>query len=144
VPAQVAVVGERGRSCASCGHKLASKGHYPVTFRCLFGDVPVRVRRLLVCPCQGQSEVKSFGVLNFGDDAVAPELAYVTARFAALTPFGKSRSCCPSCFRSAGRRTTRAQSETGRGGWVKRLCASTHRDGNADRDAVKWPRGDWT
>ena len=80
VPAQVAVVGERGRSCASCGHKLASKGHYPVTFRSLFGDVPVRVRRRLVCPCQGQSEVKSFGVLALGHDAAAPELAYVTAR----------------------------------------------------------------
>ena len=89
VPAQVAVVGERGRSCASCGHKLASKGHYPVTFRSLFGDVPVRVRRRLVCPCQGQSEVKSFGVLDLGHDAVAPELAYVTARYAALAPFGK-------------------------------------------------------
>ncbi len=36
VPAQVAVVGERGRCCPSCGHKLASKGHYPVTFRSLF------------------------------------------------------------------------------------------------------------
>jgi hypothetical protein len=89
VPAQVAVVGERGRTCASCGHKLASKGHYPVTFRSLFGDVPVRVRRLLVCPCQGPGEVKSFGVLDFGHDAVAPELAYVTARYAALAPFGK-------------------------------------------------------
>jgi len=37
VPAQVAVVGERGRSCASCGHKLASKGHYR--------HVPLFVRR---------------------------------------------------------------------------------------------------
>src|SRR3954449_2332036 len=89
VPAQVAAVGERDRSCASCGHKLASKGHYPVTFRSLFGDVPVRVRRLLVCPCQGQSEVKRFGVLDIGHDAVAPELAYVTSRYAALAPFGK-------------------------------------------------------
>jgi hypothetical protein len=89
VPAQVAVAGERRRSCASCGHKLASKGHYPVTFRSLFGDVPVRVRRRLVCPCQGQSEVKSFGVLDLGHDAVAPELTYVTARYAALAPFGK-------------------------------------------------------
>jgi hypothetical protein len=50
VPAQVAVVGERRRCGSSCGHKLASKGHYPVTFRSLFGDVPVRVRRQLVCP----------------------------------------------------------------------------------------------
>jgi len=33
--------------------------------------------------------VKSFGVLDLGHDAVAPELAYVTAQFAAVTPFGK-------------------------------------------------------
>jgi hypothetical protein len=89
VPAQVAVVGEQRRCCSSCGRRLASKGHYPVTFHSLFGDVPVRVRRLLVCPCQGPVEVKSFGVLDLGHDAVAPELAYVTARYAALAPFGK-------------------------------------------------------
>ena len=89
VPAQVAAAGECRRCCSSCGHKLASKGHYPVTFRSLFGDVPVRVRRLLVCPCQGPVEVKSFGVLDLGHDAVAPELAYITARYAALAPFGK-------------------------------------------------------
>ena len=89
VPAQVAVMGERPRCCPSCGHKLASKGHYPVAFRSLFGDVPVRVPRLLVCPCQGPVKVKSFGVLDLGHDGVAPELAYVTARYAALVPFGK-------------------------------------------------------
>ena len=33
--------------------------------------------------------MKSFGVLDFGRDAVAPELAHVTARYAALVPFGK-------------------------------------------------------
>src|SRR5215217_9317896 len=52
-------------------------------------DVPVRVRRLLVCPCQGPGEAKSFAALDLGKDAVAPELAYVTARSAALVPFGK-------------------------------------------------------
>src|SRR3954466_10512429 len=55
----------------------------------LFGDVPVRIRRLLVCPCQGPGEAKSFAALDLGKDAVAPELAYVTAKFAALVPFGK-------------------------------------------------------
>jgi hypothetical protein len=80
---------ERRRCCSCCGRLLASKGYYPVTFRSLFGDVPVRVRRLLVCPCQGPVEVKSFGILDLGHDAVAPELAYVTARYAALVPFGK-------------------------------------------------------
>ncbi|MGI4945781.1 MAG: hypothetical protein ACRYHQ_35350 [Janthinobacterium lividum] len=91
VPAQVAVLSERCRSCVACGRVLASKGHYGARFRSLFGDVPVRVRRLLVCPCQDVSEggAKSFAVLDLGKDGVAPELAYVTARYAALVPFGK-------------------------------------------------------
>jgi hypothetical protein len=88
VPAQVAVVGEHRRWCA-CGRVLASKGHYLAKVRSLFGDVSVRVRRLLVCPCQGPGEAKSFAALDLGQDAVAPELAYVTARYAALVPFGK-------------------------------------------------------
>ncbi len=39
VPAQVAILGECRRSCVACGHTLASKGHYQVRFRSLFGDV---------------------------------------------------------------------------------------------------------
>jgi hypothetical protein len=89
VPAQVMSLGEHRRACVACGSALASKGHYRVRFRSLFGDVPLRVRRLLICPCQGASAVKSSGVLDFGRNTVAPELAYVTARYAALAPFGK-------------------------------------------------------
>jgi hypothetical protein len=89
VPAQVTTIGERRRWCAACEQRLASKGHYRATFHSLFGDVPVRVRRLLVCPCHGPGEPKSFAALDLGGDAVAPELAYVTARYAALLPFGK-------------------------------------------------------
>src|SRR4051812_11642390 len=89
VSAQLAVVGERRRSCATCGRPLASKGHYRATFRSLFGDVPVRVRRLLVCPCHGPGAPKSFAALDLGAGTVAPELAYVTAKLAALAPFGK-------------------------------------------------------
>ena len=88
VSAQVAAVGERRRWCAACGRPLASKGHYRATFRSLFGNVPVRVRRLLVCPCHGPGEPKSFAALDLGAGP-APELAYVTAKFAALAPFGK-------------------------------------------------------
>jgi hypothetical protein len=89
VPAQVTVLNECRRSCVACGSILASKGHYPMRFRSLFGDVPLRVRRLLLCPCQGGSGAKSAAVLNSGGNAVAPELAYITARYAALAPFGK-------------------------------------------------------
>jgi hypothetical protein len=66
VPAQVTVVGERRRSCEARGG----------------------VRRLLACPCQGSGGAKSFAVLDLEAATVAPELAYVTARYAALAPFG--------------------------------------------------------
>ena len=89
VPAQVAALGAHRRSCEACGRVLVSKGHYGATFRSLFGDVPVRIRRRLACPCQGAGGAKSCTVLDLGKDALAPELAYVTARYAALAPFGK-------------------------------------------------------
>ena len=89
VPAQVTIAGEHRRTCAACGRRLASKGHYTATFRSLFGDVPIRVRRLLTCPCQNGGEAKSFAAFDLEAATVAPELAYVTARYAALAPFGK-------------------------------------------------------
>src|SRR3954454_24147360 len=89
VPAQVAASGECRRACEVCGRALASKGHYGATFRSLFGEVPVRVRRRLGCPCRGACEAKRSTVLDLGKGAVAPELAYVTARYAALAPFGQ-------------------------------------------------------
>src|ERR1700710_2980661 len=45
VPAQVTIAGEHRCTCAACGRRLASKGHYTATFRSLFGDMPIRVRR---------------------------------------------------------------------------------------------------
>jgi len=69
--------------------KLVSKGYYAATFRSVFGDVAVRVRRLCVCRCRaGMQEPKSFSALA-ATDGIAPELAYITAKFAALTPFAR-------------------------------------------------------
>ena len=51
--------------------------------------MPVRVRRLLACPCQDSGDAKSVAVLDLEAATVAPELAYVTARYAALAPFGQ-------------------------------------------------------
>jgi hypothetical protein len=89
VPAQATIVGECHCLCAICGHLLASKGYYTATFRSVFGDVPVRVRHLLTCPCQGSEGAKSFAVLDLEAATVAPELAYLTAQYAALAPFGR-------------------------------------------------------
>jgi hypothetical protein len=44
---------------------------------------------MLTCPCQNGGEAKSFAAFDLEAATVAPELAYVTARYAALTPFGK-------------------------------------------------------
>jgi hypothetical protein len=89
VPAQVTIAGEHRCTCAACGRRLASKGYYTATFRSLFGDVPIRVRRLLTCACQNGDVVESFAAFDLEAATVAPELAYVTARYAALAPFGK-------------------------------------------------------
>jgi hypothetical protein len=89
LPAQVTIAGEYRCTCTACGRRLASKRHYTATFRSLFGDVPVRIRRLLACPCQGAGETKNFAAFDLGAATLAPELAYVTARYAALAPFGK-------------------------------------------------------
>ncbi len=82
-------LGERFRWCEQCGTKLLSKGYYPATFRSVFGDVDVRIRRLRACGCRaGQLEPTSFAAM-FATGDVAPELAYVTAKFAALAPFAR-------------------------------------------------------
>ena len=46
VPAQMTALGECPCARETCGRRLASKGHSAARFRSLFGDVPVRVRRL--------------------------------------------------------------------------------------------------
>jgi hypothetical protein len=89
VRAQVSTMGERFRWCEHCGAKLLSKGYYPAMFRSVFGDVDVRIRRLRACGCRaGKAEPRSFAAM-FATGGVAPELAYITAKFAALVPFAR-------------------------------------------------------
>ncbi len=58
VTAQVATAGECRRCCSACGQMLASKGHYRATFRSLFGQVPVQVRRRAVQRCGMQRRLR--------------------------------------------------------------------------------------
>ncbi|HEY8064985.1 MAG TPA: hypothetical protein VIF40_09670 [Methylosinus sp.] len=89
VRAQAATMGERFRCCTHCGSTLSSKGYRPVTFRSLFGDVPLQVRRFVSCQCREiADEPRSLSALML-DGGMSPELAYVTAKFAALAPFAK-------------------------------------------------------
>jgi len=61
VRAQVAAMGERFRWCEDCGAKLVSKGYYPATFRSVFGDVAVRVRRFCACGCRTGKRAAAIG-----------------------------------------------------------------------------------
>jgi hypothetical protein len=90
VRAQASIMGERFRCCGRCGTDLSSKGYRQVTFRSLFGKVPLRVRRFQTCPCLEvpPGAPRSFSALAL-EGCIAPELAHVTAKFAALAPFGK-------------------------------------------------------
>src|SRR5260370_31774057 len=61
----------------------------PAPFRSLFGDVPLRVRRFVACRCHHlHGERGTFSALTL-DGGLAPEYAYMTARFAALAPFAR-------------------------------------------------------
>jgi hypothetical protein len=89
VRSQASTMGERFRCCAHCGLTLSSKGYRCVSFRSLFGDVPLRVRRFDRCRCRNlREEPGSFSALTL-EGGMAPELAYVTAKFAALAPFAR-------------------------------------------------------
>jgi hypothetical protein len=99
VTAQVATAGERRRRCTACDRPLAGKGHYRTTFRSLFGAVPVRVRRLLVCPCHGTGEPKSFAALD--PAAARSRRSWPTSRPGTRRwrPSARSPRCWPSYTR---------------------------------------------
>jgi hypothetical protein len=88
--AQASVMGENFRYCGHCRSGLPSKGYRNVTFRSLYGDVPLRIRRFVGCQCpDGREGPKTLSALAL-EGGISPELAYVTAKFAALAPFARA------------------------------------------------------
>ena len=85
---QVKRHGMVARHCLWCGSSQSSKGHYRSTFRSVFGNVPMQVRRFQACRCRpdAPATVPALFTRRVG---IAPELLYLTAKLAALMPFGK-------------------------------------------------------
>ncbi len=101
VAAQVTKVGER--PVRAWRVNVSRPARVITPRRCaLFGDVPLRVRRLLTCPSQGSGAAKSSGVLKLDAATVVPELAYVTARYAALAASGKVAALLPELLPISG------------------------------------------
>jgi hypothetical protein len=87
VAAQVEHHGISMKACFKCGAALRTKGHYNSMLRTVYGNVPMRVRRLRGCACALDSASRSAIFTNH--NPVTPELKYLTAKLAALMPFGK-------------------------------------------------------
>ena len=88
VTAQVKRHGESLRPCPHCAGPRTTKGYYTSIFRSVYGQVPMRVRRLRSCPCE-ETDRASASVLQTKQRPIAPELLYLMAKLAALMPFGK-------------------------------------------------------
>ena len=72
VRAQASTMSEHFRSCRHCRLNLSSKGYRWMTFRSLFGDVPLRVQRFRRLPMSGPTGgPKSFSALAL-EGGVAP------------------------------------------------------------------------
>ena len=85
---QVKRHGEVARHCLWCGRSQSSKGHYQSTFRSVFGNIPMRVRRFHACPMPPRRAEDGAGVVH-APIAHRAGILYLTAKLAALMPFGK-------------------------------------------------------
>lgn len=76
------------KSCFRCGTAFRTKGYYSSTLRSVYGHVPMRVRRIRGCSCTG-TQHHSYSTIFTDRYPITPELRHLTAKLAALLPFGK-------------------------------------------------------
>jgi hypothetical protein len=88
VAAQVQHHNRSLQSCSRCGRSFRTKGYYQSTLRSVYGHVPMRVRRLRGCSCTG-TQHRTYSTIFTHRNPITPELRYLTAKLAALMPFGK-------------------------------------------------------
>lgn len=88
IVAQIQHHGASISACPRCGRRFRTKGYYRSTLRSVYGKVRIRVRRIKGCLCSG-SQRRSFSTLFTNRNPITPELKYLTAKMAALLPFGK-------------------------------------------------------
>jgi hypothetical protein len=88
VTSQIHRHGASIKSCLKCGKAFRTKGYYQSILRSVYGNVPMRIRRLRGCPCTGSQE-RTYSTLFTNRSPITPELRFLTAKMAALLPFGK-------------------------------------------------------
>ena len=89
VTAQMERHGAAIQSCQKCGRAFRTKGYYQSTLRSVYGKIRMRVRRIRGCSCSG-SQGRTYSTLFTNKSPITSELRYLTAKMAALLPFGKA------------------------------------------------------
>jgi hypothetical protein len=83
------------QSCPGCKKAFRTKGYYQSTLRSVCGNVGMRIRRLHPCHCS-EAQARTFSSLFTNKNLLTPELRYLSAKMAALLPFGKDAGDCGS------------------------------------------------
>ena len=75
--------------CPKCGKIQSRKGKHQIVLRTLFGKLRLDSPRFYHCGCCSKNEYRSFSPLaELLTDRMAPELAYLESKFAALISYG--------------------------------------------------------
>lgn len=88
VTAQVQLHNMNLKACFRCGKPFRTKGYYQSTLRSVYAAVLIRIRQIRGCSCTG-TQHRSYSTIPTGKNPITPELKYLTAKMAALLPFGK-------------------------------------------------------
>jgi hypothetical protein len=80
----------RRRSCSRCGKAFRTKGYYQSTLRSVYGNVPMRVRRLRGCSCTGTQD-RSYSTIFTNNNPITPELRYLNAKMGRFPALWQSR-----------------------------------------------------
>ena len=87
ITAQVDSWSDRRRRCEACGERRRIKGHYPIAFHTLYGDIELRSPRLNRCACQSRGPASVSPLCELIPSHIAPERLYLEARWASLVPY---------------------------------------------------------
>ena len=85
---QTKVYTSRKRTCEMCNKTRRIKGFTPVTFRTLFGNVPLKSLRFYQCQCQPHESKTCSPLTELLSEHTSPERLYLETKWGSLMSYG--------------------------------------------------------
>ena len=82
--------GQLSSAVRDVAESFRTKGYYRSTLRAVYGEVPMRVGRRIGDVPARVSQERSYSTIFTNKYPITPELRYLTAKMAALLPFGRA------------------------------------------------------